>query len=261
MNETELLDVLNRFSSEGVSLSVYSYIGAAVIAFISSALGAFVTSNFKKKGEMSAINSRFDETVKQSKIQTEAVKNIEARITNQSWIDQQRWVFRKDLYLSIIELLIEAREETLKLDRMLESIRQFSFDECSDISENEQEEIWDGYFRQQLNLCHDFVSSNIDPIKQKIAVLVNKKGRLFLNYQSINILASFYNSQNTWYDKELQEQGFDINELSSPYDLPTGPTEQGELAHYSKAAKNAYRTIIKEARQDLKIDITLASES
>lgn len=230
MTESELLIVLNRFLDSNVKLSLLTYVGAAVVSIIVGVFSASVTAYFKKSAEVSALSDRIDETCKQLEQQAKVVKRVEADISNQTWIEQQRWLFRKDLYLAIIDLLIRAREQSLALDEMINSMPGFYFDE-----------------------------ENITPVAEEIALLVNRQGRLFLSKNALLILADFYNSGETWYKKELEEERFDVNNLHSPYGVPSGPTEHGYLCHYSKAAKEAYRMIIREAKSDLKIDITLVN--
>ncbi|EOU2464984.1 TPA: hypothetical protein KDY95_003434 [Vibrio cholerae] len=259
MTESELLIVLNRFLDSNVKLSLLTYVGAAVVSIIVGVFSASVTAYFKKSAEVKALSDRLDETSKQLEQQTKVVKRVEADISNQTWIEQQRWLFRKDLYLSIIELLIKAREKSLALDEMINSLPSFYFDEESDLDEDQQTENWENLVSQATQECHDFVEENITPVAKDIALLVNRQGRLFLSKNALFILADFYNSSETWYQKELEEEGFDASNVYSPYALPSGPTELGYLCHYSKAAKEAYKMIIREAKSDLKIDISLAN--
>jgi hypothetical protein len=257
VTESEMLNVLNRFFSDGATLSIGTYLGAAFVTICASAFGAYLLTIIKKNAEISAINSKFSQTVTLLEKQTDIVKRAEAVISNQSWVEQQRWLFRKELYLLITDLLIKAREKSVELNSILESVNRFNPNEESSIDEDAQFEAWEKYKDEKLSECHKFVQEHIKPIADEIALLVNLKGRLFLNQESINILGEFYNSHNTWYQKELEEEGFDSSSISSPYGLPCGPSEEGYLAHYSKAAKDAYIMIISEARKDLKIDINL----
>ncbi|MFA0057873.1 hypothetical protein [Vibrio echinoideorum] len=259
MTESELLSVLNRFLDSNVKLSLLTYLGAALICIIVGAISAYVTAYLKKSAEVKVLNNRLDETNIQLAQQTEVVKRVEAEISNQTWIEQQRWLFRKDLYLSIIELLIKGREQSLALDGMIKSIPSFYFSEESELDEDEQRENWEKLVECSLQECHDFVETNITPVKKDIALLVNKQGRLFLSEGAIKILAGFYKSSKTWYKKELEEEGLDINNIDSPYGLPSGPDEVGYLCHYSKAAKDAYQMIIFEAKNDLKIDMSIVN--
>ena len=253
MTESELLDALNQFFSDGIKLPVAMYIVTGVITLFSSVIGASIFTFFKKNAELKAINKN----LKAIKDYTETVKKAEAVILNQSWVEQQRWLFRKELYLSIMELLIKARDKSLELDAILSTVNPPSFNEESSVGEDAQFEMWEKGKDKVLSECHIFVNEHIKPIADEIALLVNKKGRLFLNKKSILILGSFYHSNKTWYQKELDAEGFDPKKISSHYDLPTGPTEEGELAHYSKAAEEAYYEIITVAREDLKIDMSL----
>ncbi|EOX3402794.1 hypothetical protein [Vibrio cholerae] len=259
MTESELLIVLNRFLDSNVKLSLLTYVGAAVVSIIVGVFSASLTAYFKKSAEVSALSDRIDETCKQLEQQAKVVKRVEADISNQTWIEQQRWLFRKDLYLAIIDLLIRAREQSLALDEMINSMPGFYFDEESELDEDQQIENWENLVSIATQECHDFVEENITPVAEEIALLVNRQGRLFLSKNALLILADFYNSGETWYKKELEEERFDVNNLHSPYGLPSGPTEHGYLCHYSKAAKEAYRMIIREAKSDLKIDITLVN--
>jgi hypothetical protein len=259
MTESELLIVLNRFLDSHVKLSFLTYLGAALISIIVGAISAYVTAYLKRSAEIKALSARLDDTKIQLEQQTKVVKRVEAEISNQTWIEQQRWLFRKDLYLSIIELLIKGREQSLVLDGMIKSIPSFYFNEESELDEDEQMDNWEKLVECSLQDCHDFVEHNITPVAKDIALLVNKQGRLFLSKGALEILADFYNSSETWYEKELEEEGFDINNVHSPYGLPSGPDEVGYLCHYSKAAKDAYKMIILEAKNDLKIDMSLAN--
>ena len=257
MTESELLIVLNRFFSEGATLSIYTYLGAGVVTFIAGTVGVYISAYIKKDAEIKAINGKLDATNEQLAKQTLIVKKVEAEISNQSWVEQQRWLFRKDLYLAIIELLIKARDQSKELDSILNCVNPFCFDEESNLDEDAQLEIWENHKDEVLSASHKFVTEHIKPIAEEVALLVNQKGRLFLNAEAISILGKFYNSHKTWYEEELEEEGFEPDKISSVYALPSGPCEAGYLAHYSKAAKNAYIRIITEARDDLKIDMSL----
>lgn len=259
MTESELLIVLNRFLDSHVKQSFLTYLGAALISIIVGAISAYVTAYLKRSAEIKALSARLDDTKIQLEQQTKVVKRVEAEISNQTWIEQQRWLFRKDLYLSIIELLIKGREQSLVLDGIIKSIPSFYFNEESELDEDEQMDNWEKLVECSLQDCHDFVEHNITPVAKDIALLVNKQGRLFLSKGALEILADFYNSSETWYEKELEEEGFDINNVHSPYGLPSGPDEVGYLCHYSKAAKDAYKMIILEAKNDSKIDMSLAN--
>ncbi|MUH98154.1 hypothetical protein GNP63_16605 [Aliivibrio fischeri] len=259
MTESELLIVLNRFLDSNVKLSFLTYTGAAIISIVVGAISAYVTTYFKKSAEVKALSDRIVETTRQLKEQTEVVKRVEAEISNQTWIEQQRWLFRKDLYLSVIELLIKAREQSLVLDEMVNSIPRFCFDEGCELDDDEQVENWEKTKSHYLQECDVFVEENIKPVAKDMALLVHKQGRLFLSKSALVILANFYNSNKTWYAKKLAEDRGDVNNFYSPYALPSGPCEVGYLLHYSKAAKEAYNMIITEARNDLKIDISLVN--
>lgn len=142
MTESELLIVLNRFLDSHVKQSFLTYLGAALISIIVGAISAYVTAYLKRSAEIKALSARLDDTKIQLEQQTKVVKRVEAEISNQTWIEQQRWLFRKDLYLSIIELLIKGREQSLVLDGIIKSIPSFYFNEESELDEDEQMDNW-----------------------------------------------------------------------------------------------------------------------
>lgn len=257
MTELELVEVLNRFSTDEITPNLFTYIGVTIITSLLSCIGVVLLTGAKKHTEISVLNARLKETISQLEQQTEAVKTIEAEISNQSWVEQQRWLFRKELYLAIIELLIKARENSLILDDMVNSISNFYFDEYSDLHEDSQYKVWEIAAKETLINCHEFVDKNIEPISKEVALLINKQGRLFLSTKVLNILSEFFNSKNTWHDKKLGENRNSVAGTATPDYYPEMPSEVDYLTHYSAAAKSAYKMIIIEARKDLKIDLSL----
>ena len=57
MTESELLVVLNRFLSEGTTLSLGTYIGAGFVTICVSAIGAYTLTFFKKNAEINSAHS------------------------------------------------------------------------------------------------------------------------------------------------------------------------------------------------------------
>jgi hypothetical protein len=101
--------------SGGVSLSLYCYILLALIAFVVSALGAFIGAYSKKRGENYATKQDFAELLNRLEDSTQAVEQIKAAISKGAWIEQTRWTLKKELYSTLLESLSETRHAIIRI--------------------------------------------------------------------------------------------------------------------------------------------------
>ncbi|MCD9537773.1 hypothetical protein [Photobacterium carnosum] len=135
MTESQILEILQRFVGSEIELSAWTYLLTGLVALVSSILGVFVATY--------------------AKAQEEVVGDIKADIEKELWVDQQRWEFRKDLFLEMIELLYKVRHQCLLAEKYLDQIPSQQCIEDDEDRENavdylmaEAEKIFNGSVRE-----------------------------------------------------------------------------------------------------------------
>lgn len=77
-------------------IRIYLVIGFAAI--IGSAFGGYISTYFKKRGEIAAIRKDLDKI-------TQIQEEIKASISTRAWIDQNWWTLKRDIYWKVIQTL------------------------------------------------------------------------------------------------------------------------------------------------------------
>ena len=105
MNPEEIKTILES------SFPWWGYFFAFILAFFGSFLGTYT----KRKAENLATKEDFDDLLLQVKKTTETTENIKANILKVSWVDQQRWQLKRELYLDLLAALYSEKEAIFKL--------------------------------------------------------------------------------------------------------------------------------------------------
>jgi hypothetical protein len=96
---------LGEVLANGVSLTTTAYVVFILGWIVTVALGSFLGAFFGKRGETSAVK-RDLETIKASLRETTAVtETIKAQMSGDLWERQNRWAFKRDLYIRLLENL------------------------------------------------------------------------------------------------------------------------------------------------------------
>lgn len=247
MSEEELIKLLNRFFGAGFELSISTYIYAALISFISAFCGGYFSSYFKKSGEIKAITDRLEETVSQLKRQTKAVEEVKADISNRSWIEQQKWEFRKAIYVELIDILLEIRNECIKAEKFLNKIPS--------PSEFEEDEDWELRKDSLFTEAEKIYNGKVSHLTEQLKKLLNQKGMLFLSNEVISVLREYFNAEEIRREKIYKKFEQELAEgQASVYDFGSIDTYEQSLYHKSEAAEKAYVMLIRVAKSDLKIN-------
>ena len=85
------------------------------IAFIFAFAGSYFGAYAKKRAENRAMKDDFDNLLSQLKKTTKATEKIKEDISRVSWVDQQRWQLKRDLYMELLEALYSEKEAIFKL--------------------------------------------------------------------------------------------------------------------------------------------------
>lgn len=248
MTEPELVGVLSRFSSVQISLSPYSYLVAGLVTLFSAGLGAFISSYLKRTGEISAVTSRLEETVVQLQRQTHAVEEVKSEISSRAWVEQQKWEFRRDLYLELIEGILAIRSRCLKGEEKLDKVSKVV------LSEEDDDDRLDRERERVLSEAEAIYDIEVHDLTENFKQLVNKKGLLFLDDAVVKVLDCFFNAEkirreNSWVKfKEDVVAG-----LATPYDHNCYDSYEISLYYKSEAATAAYKSLLAAAKKDLKI--------
>lgn len=90
----------------------WPYLIAFVLAFAGSYFGAYS----KRKGENLATKEDYAALLAQVRKTTETTETIKAEISKVSWVDQQRWQLKRELYLELLSALYSEKEALFKLN-------------------------------------------------------------------------------------------------------------------------------------------------
>ncbi len=89
----------------------WAYLVAFIVAFAGSYFGAYA----KRKAENLATKEDFDDLLSQVEKTTETTEKIKSDISRVSWVDQQRWQLKRELYMDLLEALYSEKEAIFKL--------------------------------------------------------------------------------------------------------------------------------------------------
>lgn len=75
-----LQDLANEIVLNGVSINAINYLYIALVAFLSSALGTFTSSYFKKQGEEKSLKASFNDVINRLKKTTKLTEDIKSEV-------------------------------------------------------------------------------------------------------------------------------------------------------------------------------------
>lgn len=111
MNADQIKAIVEVALNEGRTFPWWAYILAFVLAFAGSYCGAYA----KRKAENLATKEDFDTLLAQVKKTTEETEKIKTDIARISWVDQQRWTLKRELYMELLDSLYSEKEAVFKL--------------------------------------------------------------------------------------------------------------------------------------------------
>lgn len=97
--------------NDGLAFPWWTYFLVFLIAFCGSYFGSYA----KRKAENLATKEDFDEMLSQVKKTTEETEKIKTDISRVSWVDQQRWALKRELYMELLDSLYSEKEAIFKL--------------------------------------------------------------------------------------------------------------------------------------------------
>lgn len=109
-DEMELL--IKKVLNEGVRLQTLEYVILLGISVLGGVVGSFLTAYAKKRAENFATKEDFDHLMQQVRRQTKETEEIKSEIAKESWIDQRRWDFKREVYSQLLAVLEEIRQRT-----------------------------------------------------------------------------------------------------------------------------------------------------
>lgn len=112
MSPAEMELLIRKVLNEGVRLQALVYIVLLGISAFGGLVGSFLTAYAKKRGENLATKADFDELLRQLRVQTRETEEIKSEIAKTSWVDQQRWDFKREVYSQLLAILEEIRQKT-----------------------------------------------------------------------------------------------------------------------------------------------------
>lgn len=247
MTELELVGVLNNYFKDGVELSVVTYAIAVFISFIFVCFNAYFSSLMRKSGELKAISDRLDDTIVQLRKQTEAVEEVKVRLSNKIWIEQQKWEFRKTIFIELINLLLQIKSSCEEAEKYLNRVPMLG--EMED--DNDYEKAKDGLISDAEKIYNGKVSG----LTKELKTLLNEKGLLFLSADVITVLKTYFKAEEIRQIKIRNEFKEDLKAgRVSIFDASYIDSYEQSLYHKSEAAKEAYMMVVSAAKKDLQIN-------
>ena len=247
MTELELIRVLNKFFDDGIELSLATYVIAALISLIFSCFGSFLFSFMKKSGELMAVNERLDDSIVQLQRQTAAVEDVKACLSNKIWIEQQKWEFRKSIFIEMIDLLLQIKSSCEEAEEYLNRVPALGGIE----DDNDYEEARG----KLISNAENIYDGKVGELTEKLKKLLNEKGLLFLSDEVIAVLREYFKAEEIRQVKVRAEFEKDLKSgRVSIYDVGSIDSYEQSLYHKSEAAEKAFMMVVKAAKNDLKIN-------
>jgi len=112
MNPQDIELIIRQVLDQGVPLDwtdIRVYAVVMVTTLLGSGIGAWVGAFFSKRGELRAIETKFDSLVSQVARITTVQEEIRAKISTEAWVEQKQWDLKRDLYSDLLEALYYTR--------------------------------------------------------------------------------------------------------------------------------------------------------
>lgn len=187
------------------NLSINSYVLTSIVTAIVAVLSTYVVSYFKEKAKTDLINRNFEKLNDQLGKNTETTKKIEHQFIQKTWISQQIWMKKQEIYESIFEIFMDI-DKYLHYE-MLELNEYYWFESgiyqqfCHDGEYDEK------HYQEEMESRKEYYKSltSEQHIKHKETMLKIKKDSidsltnilhlrsLFLSKESKSILETFIN--------------------------------------------------------------------
>lgn len=103
--------IVDAAIQNGLAFPWRAYLLVIAVAFFGSYLGTYA----KRKAENLATKEDFEELLSQVKKTTEETEKIKTEISRVSWVDQQRWALKRELYMELLDSLYSEKEAIFKL--------------------------------------------------------------------------------------------------------------------------------------------------
>lgn len=111
MTANQIKAIVEATLREGLTFPWWAYLLAFSFTFAGSFFGAYA----KRKAENLATKEDFDALLSQIKKTTEETEKIKTDISRVSWVDQQRWTLKRELYMELLDSLYSEKEAMFKL--------------------------------------------------------------------------------------------------------------------------------------------------
>lgn len=111
MTADQIKAIVEAALKEGLAFPGWAYLLAFAFTFAGSYFGAYA----KRKAENLATKEDFDALLAQVKKTTEETEKIKTDISRVSWVDQQRWTLKRELYTELLDSLYSEKEAVFKL--------------------------------------------------------------------------------------------------------------------------------------------------
>ncbi|KZK66710.1 hypothetical protein A1L58_04665 [Shewanella baltica] len=233
-----------------------------LITLIVAAVGIYFTAYIKENAKFRMLEEKQDKILEhQSDLvtQTEKIKSefdlVKLALQHQSWIDEQRWQFRKDLFLELIEILLEAREHALHIEELVTDAQKCarSLTSGDERPSDEAESLAKDIMEEAYAKSEEIIGNKLIKLSERLKSLLNKKGVLFLSDEAIRSISLFINSHQVWREEELKEFASKMQRGELSFDDQPAVSYDEYLFHYISAATRSYRNIINIAKSDLQI--------
>ena len=201
----------------------------------------------KKSGELKAVEERLTTTITLLRKQTEAVEGVKSHLSNKVWIEQQKWEFRKDIFIELINLLLKIKSSCEEAENYLNQVPNLNYIEDDDELDKAKDDL--------IAKAESIYDGKVSALTDKLKKLLNEKGVLFLSDEVIAVLREYFDAEKI---RRLKVQKKFETDLAagkvSIHDASYIDSYEQSLYHKSEAAERAYIMIVKTAKRDLQIN-------
>lgn len=237
-----LINTLSKVQFK-TQLDFWSYLA---ILFV-SAIGTYLASYLKKKGENVATKEDFNGLLNQLKTNTEAVEDIKSQFNERNWVNQQIWLKKQEAYSTIFMHLLNIKKYVTFQTNEFEAWQDINFyHEYFSFEYNKDEEIALKEKWENDRKLYEEKSKSPAHIEEAQLLKTNHDKSLSSIFDVINI-HSIYLDPNV--ELELEKLK---NELSTTHDYEDWEEHFSRISNETESTINTVREI---GKRELRVKI------
>ncbi|MDC9754535.1 MULTISPECIES: hypothetical protein [Proteus] len=200
MTIEQFIDTLSKIQfNQSLSLSTYFFI--ALISSIVSICSIYVTGYLKEKSKLDFIKKNLTEINTQLAKNTETTKSIEHQFIQQTWINQQVWIKKQEIYEDIFKIFLDLdsyldlEKKELNIYYWFEyGVDQYFDDESGRITKEDKDKLYQDVIEYRNKFKTGEFNKKMDTLRENRNIHLNNLANIlhlksiFLSQESKSII-------------------------------------------------------------------------